>query len=125
MGSSLNQIQNGKPKLIANARKRLPKAVRKYSITELEMCGLARNITSFVHLLKRVDSDAMVDDLALTQIIKSKAGLTTTKIMLCKAASVECYFNMSRVLLYSLLYTTVHLWVPFIPKTILIYNNNE
>ena len=36
-GSALYQIQNGKPKLIAYASKRLPKAARNYSITELEM----------------------------------------------------------------------------------------
>ena len=33
-GSTLYQIQNGKPKLIAYASKRLPEAVRSYSITE-------------------------------------------------------------------------------------------
>ena len=32
-----------------------------YSITELEMCGLAINIASFVHLLRKVDFDAVVD----------------------------------------------------------------
>ena len=37
-GSALCQIQNGQPKLIAYASKRLPEAARKYSITELEMC---------------------------------------------------------------------------------------
>ena len=35
-GSALYQIQNGKPKLIAYASKRLTEAVRSYSITELE-----------------------------------------------------------------------------------------
>ena len=52
MGSALYQIQNGKPKLIAYASKRLPESARNYSITELEMCGEAINIASFVHLLK-------------------------------------------------------------------------
>ena len=55
-GSALYQIQNGKPKLIGYASKRLPEAARNYSITEIEMCGLAINIASFSHLLKRVDS---------------------------------------------------------------------
>ena len=40
-GSALYQIQNGRLKLIAYASKRLPKAVRSYSITELELCGLS------------------------------------------------------------------------------------
>ena len=53
MGSALCQIQNYKLKLIAYASKRLPGAPKKYSVTELEMCGLAINIVSFVHLLKK------------------------------------------------------------------------
>ena len=78
-GSALYQIQNDKPKLIAYANKRLSKAAKTYSITELEMCGLAINISSFAHLLKRVDFDAIVDHLALMHIIKSKVEMTTTR----------------------------------------------
>ena len=78
--STLYQIQGGKPKLIAYVSKRLPEAVKNYSITELELCGLAINIASFAHLLKRVDFDAIVDHLALTHIIKSKAEPATTRI---------------------------------------------
>ena len=48
-----------------------------YSITELEWCGLAINITSFLHLFKRVDFDGIVDHLALMHIIKSKMELAT------------------------------------------------
>ena len=44
------------------------------------MCGLAINIASFVHLLKKVDFDAIVDHLALTHIIKGKVEPTTTRI---------------------------------------------
>ena len=68
-GSTLYQIQGGKCKLIAYASKRLPEAEKNYSVTELELCGLAINIASFAHLLKRVDFDAIVDHLALTHII--------------------------------------------------------
>ena len=76
-GSALYQIQNGKPKLIAYASKRLPEAAKSYSITELELCSLGINIASFSHLLKRVDFDAIADHLALTHIIKSKTEATT------------------------------------------------
>ena len=79
-GSPLYQIQNGKPKLIAYASKRLPEASKNYSITELEQCRLAINIASFSHLSKRVDFDVIVDHLALTHIIKSKAELATIRI---------------------------------------------
>ena len=40
-GSTLYQVQNGQPKLIAYASKRMPEVARNYSIMELEMCGLA------------------------------------------------------------------------------------
>ena len=79
-GSALYQIQSGKPKLIAYAGKRLPEAAKSYSITELELCGLAINIASFAHLLKRVHFHAIVDHLALLHIIKSKVEPTTTRI---------------------------------------------
>ena len=79
-GSALYQIQNGKPKLITSASKRLPEAAKRYSITELELWGLAINIAHFAHLLKRVDFDAIVDHLALLHIIKSKVKLGTTRI---------------------------------------------
>ena len=60
--------------------KRLPEAARNYSITELEMCCLAINITSFTNLLRRADFDAIVDHLALMHIIKSKVEPATTRI---------------------------------------------
>ena len=43
------------------------------------MCGLATNIMSFTHLLKRVDFDAIVDHLAMVHILKSKAQPATTR----------------------------------------------
>ena len=44
------------------------------------MCGLAVNIASFAHLLKRVDFDAIVDHLAITHIMKSKREPATNRI---------------------------------------------
>ena len=79
-GSVLYQIQNGQPRLIAYASKRMPEAAKNYSITELEMCGLAMNIAMFSHLLKKVDFDVVVDHLAITHIMRSKAEPTTTRI---------------------------------------------
>ena len=80
MGSVLYQIQNGKPKLIAYASKRLLEAAGNYSITELELCGLTINTASFPHLLKRVDFDVIVDHLAPIHIIKSKVEPATARI---------------------------------------------
>ena len=79
-GGALYQIQNGKPKLIAYSSKRLPEAACNFSITELEMCRLAINIASFAHLLRKVDFDAVVDHLAIMQIMGSKVELATNRI---------------------------------------------
>ena len=73
-GSALYQIQNGKPRLIAFANKRLLEGVRSYSITDLELCGLAINIDSFSHLLKRVDFDVIM------HIIMRKTEPETTRL---------------------------------------------
>ena len=60
--------------------KRMSEAAKNYSITELEMCSLVINIPSFAHLLKKVYFDTVVDHLAITHIMKSKAEPTTTRI---------------------------------------------
>ena len=74
----------------------MPEAAKNYSIKELEMCGLAINIASFVHLLKRVNFDAIVDHLVITHIVKSKAEPATTEIKrlleLLSAYSFNLYY---------------------------------
>ena len=93
-GSTLYKIQGGKLRLIAYASKRLPEAARNYSITELELCGLAINTASFAHLLKRVDIDAIVYHMVLTHIIKTKAEPATTRIK-CLLELISSYsFNL-------------------------------
>ena len=93
-GSALYQVQDGKPKLIAYMSKGMLEAARNYSITELEMCGLAINITSFAHLLKRVDFDAVVDYLAIMQIMKSKMEPTTKRIKRLLEIVTSYSFNL-------------------------------
>ena len=44
------------------------------------MCGLAINIASFAHLLRKVDFDAVVAHLAITQIMRSKVEPATNRI---------------------------------------------
>ena len=104
-GSTLYQIQNGKPKLIAYASKRLPEATKNYSITELELCRLAINIASFSHLLKRVDFDVNVDHLSLTHIIKSKAEPATARIKrlldLISSYSFNLYYKKGKDMVLS------------------------
>ena len=93
-GRALYQIQNGKPKLIMYASKRFPETTRNYSITELELCGLAINIASFSHLLKRVDFDAIVNHLSLTHIIKIKAEPATVRIKRLLELIMSYSFNL-------------------------------
>ena len=104
-GSVLYQIQNGKPKLVAYASKRLPEAAKNYAITELELYRLAINIASFSHLLKRVDFNAIVDDLSLTHIISSKAELATVRIKrlleLISSYSLNLYYIKERDMVLS------------------------
>ena len=93
-GSVLYQVQNGKPKLIAYASKRLPEAACNYSITELEMSGLAINIASFAHLLRKVDFGAVIDHLAIMQIIRSNVEPATTRIKRLLEALSSYSFNL-------------------------------
>ena len=75
----LYQIQHGQPRLIAYASKRTPETAKNYSITELEMCGLAMIIATFLHLLKKVDFNTVIDHLTITHIMRSKAEPATTR----------------------------------------------
>ena len=80
-GSSLWQIQEGKPKLIGYASKTLPEACSRYSVPELEMTGLLVNINLWKNLLKHREFDAAVDHAAVAQIMKAKTEPATTRIM--------------------------------------------
>ena len=80
-GSSLWQIQEGKPKLLGYASKTLPEACTRYSATELEMTGLLVNMNLWKNLLKHHEFDAAVDHVAVTQILKAKTEPATTRIM--------------------------------------------
>ena len=93
-GSALYQVQDGNPKLTAYASKRMPEAAKNYSITELEMCGLAINITSFAHLLKRVVFNAIVEHLVITHIMKSKMEPATNRIKRLLELLSSYFFNL-------------------------------
>ena len=80
-GSSLWQIQDGKSRLLGYASKSLPDACQNYSVTELEMTGLALNIHLWKHLLLRVELDCAVDHRALPYIMKSKNLPATGRII--------------------------------------------
>ena len=83
----------------------MPEAAKNYSITELEMCGLAINIVTFSHLLKKVDFDTVVDHLAITHIMRSKAEPATTKIKrlieLLSPYSFNLFYNKGKDMVLS------------------------
>ena len=80
-GSSLWQVQEGKSRLIGYASKSLPAPAQNYSVTELEMTGMAVNIHLWRHLLHRVEFDCAVDHRAIRCIMKAKILPATARIM--------------------------------------------
>ena len=91
-GSSLWQVQDGKPRLVGYASKTLPEACMNYSVTEIEMTGLALNIHLWKHFLLRVEFDCAVDHRALPYIMKSKNLPATGKIIrLLELLSGYCF----------------------------------
>ena len=81
--------------LIAYASKRLPEAAKNYSITLLEICSLAINITSLAHLLKRVDFDAVDRPFSINPHNEKQSGEpTTTRIKRLLEVLSSYSFNM-------------------------------
>ena len=58
------------------------------------MCGLAINISSFAHLLKRVDFYPVVDHLASTHIMRSKVEPATMRIKRLLEVLISYLFNL-------------------------------
>ena len=69
------------------------------------MCGLAINIMSFAHLLKRVDFDAIVDHLAFVHILKNKTEPATTRtrslLEVLSAYSFNLYYMKGKDMIQS------------------------
>ena len=79
-GSSLWQVQEGKPQLIGFASKTLLEACTRYSITELEMTGILVNMGLWKSIICHCEFDVAVDHAAMAQIMKAKAEPATTRI---------------------------------------------
>ena len=95
-GSSLWQVQEGKPRLIGFVSKTLPEACQRYSITELEMTSLLVNMCLWKSIIRHHEFDAAVDHAAVAQIMKAKAELATT----CIKCLLECLASYSFNLYY-------------------------
>ncbi len=79
-GSALWQIQNGSPKLVGFASKTLLPACQNYSVTELEMHGLNKNMELWQYYLGRSEFDAAVDHKAIVAILHSKKPPSSTRV---------------------------------------------
>ena len=78
---------------------------------ELELCGLAINIVSFSHLLKRVDFDVIVDHLDLMHKIKTELATTRIKRMLALISLYSfnlCYMKGKDMILSDFLLIQMH-----------------
>ena len=93
-GSSLWQVQEGKPRLVGFASKTLPDACKRYSVTELEMTGLLVNMGLWKSIIKHHEFDAAVDHAAVAQIMKAKAEPATTRIKCLLERLASYSFNL-------------------------------
>ena len=79
-GGALYQEIRLQYRLIAYCSKKLPEAVQRYSISELELTGLLANISVFKHILKNVKFTVFCDHSALVYIIHAKKELPTMRL---------------------------------------------
>ena len=93
-GSSLWQVQEGKPRLIGYASKTLPKACKRYSVMELEMTGLLVNMGLWKSIIRHREFDAVVDHAVVAQIMKAKAEPATTRIKCLLECLASYSFNL-------------------------------
>ena len=68
-------------KLIGYNSKKLPQAAIRYSICELELCGLAVNIHSFKYILRSTDFTVIIDHSALLHILNTKGKPPTLRLI--------------------------------------------
>ena len=79
-GGVLYQWQDNEWALIGYHSKRLPDAVRNYSVSELELTGLVCNVHGFQHLLKKNYFEVIIDHKAIEYMKRAKHQPTTTRL---------------------------------------------
>ena len=67
-------------RLVRHSSKALPTAAIRYSISELELCGLAVNIHSFKHILRNTEFTGITDHCALLYILNAKREPPTFRL---------------------------------------------
>ena len=79
-GGALYQEIRHVYRLVSYCSKKLPEAVQRYSISELELTGLLANISIFKHILKNIKFTVFCDHSALVFIINAKKELPTLRL---------------------------------------------
>ena len=79
-GGTLYQEIEGDYRVVAYYSKKLPDAVKRYSISELELTGILANISAFKHILRNVDFTVYCDHSALVHIIQAKREPPTLRL---------------------------------------------
>ena len=79
-GAALYQEQRGRYRLVAYYSKKLPEAVKRYSISELELTGILCNVSAFKHILRNVNFTVYCDHSALVHILKAKREPPTLRL---------------------------------------------
>ena len=80
VGGTLLQKQGDEWVVIGYHSKRLPKSVKNFGITELELTGLLVNIHRFMQLLCNRYFEVLVDHKAIEYMVKSKTKSPTTRL---------------------------------------------
>ena len=80
MGGTLLQKQGDEWVVIGYHSKRLPKSVKNFGVTELELTGLLVNIHGFMQLLCNRYFEVLVDHKAIDYMIKSKTESPMTRL---------------------------------------------
>ena len=79
-GAALYQYQGSAFYIIGYNSKKLPKAVKNYSVTELKLFGLVVNIYAFKQLFTNVYFEVFCDHSAIVQILNEKKKPPTRRI---------------------------------------------
>ena len=79
-GAALYQEQKGRYRLVAYYSKKLPDAVKRYSISELELTGVLANVSAFKHILRNANFTVYCDHSALVHIIQAKREPPTLRL---------------------------------------------
>ena len=93
-GATLYQEIDGEYRVVAYYSKKLPEAVKWYSISELELTGMLANITPFKHILRNVNFTVYCDHSALVHIIKAKREPPTLRLQKLVEHLMDYKFNI-------------------------------